>query len=179
MSKGILDMLKHILILLETPKFPHLISLETAKYLAQDFCDRNAFRLQVGNYVRNGHKSVCFSVCFSVGINDIGGETAEVCVMTMLRNIARWAGQEFMRIVRDPMPYEPVPLGAESYAADIVGGEPNLYATRVSVQSKTYAGMTGATQAFVRVPSIHLLDDGSAPEHVSLGGQTFLFVGKE
>ncbi len=158
-------MLRSLILTLATPKYPHLVSNQTAKYLFDDLVDRNKMCAHMGTFVSRGQVNQCCLLCLPEN------EGTSVFALTVLCSLARWAGQEGILAVRDQHEFEVIPAGAEEYASDVVSGERSLFAFALNCQERDYEKKMGRTRVLAKVAKQP--DDN----FYHIEGQSYILVG--
>lgn len=98
---------REIFLSFQKPRFPHLITEQQAEGLFHDLDFRKDGSIQItkGQGVYGGKGEICFRFRFDARY----GDAASGALFSQIINLARWAGQESILIVRDANGYDLLP----------------------------------------------------------------------
>ncbi len=107
-----------VLLSFEKPRFPNLISAETALNLLSDMAThKNTIKLSHGLGVYGGVPEKCIRIDFDPGLPS----HVQDSILVLLTQLARWAGQESILAITEPFALALLPPSLEDETDPMVG----------------------------------------------------------
>ncbi len=148
-----------VLLSFEKPRFPNLISAETAVHLLNDMMShKGSGTITEGQGVYGGEKEKCFQVA----LNPALGSGTQGALLVTLSQLARWAGQESILLLHSPSFYDILPESLQGVENPQVGEF--IYVQQEDPRDPV------PPRAWIE------LKEGAIGDHTLIGGRTFVLV---